>query len=156
MVATYTAQHIGSRREVRTVIWQPADAATAQIVDLGQPQGASALMLPIANFRRFLAQATTSLLVGTGPTAFSICAATDAAGSGVQLVVTHAMGSLPNAEGDSVILECDVDQIHEVLATATHVGVWLDCNNNDDETAITFIRDEPMFPQSGLTADYVS
>lgn len=156
MVATYTANHLLAARELRTVIWQPADAATAQIVDLGQPQGAGALMLPIAQFRRFQAQITTSLLVGSGPTAFSICAATSAAGADVALVVTHAMGSLPNAEGDSVNLECDVDQIHEVLATATHVGVWLDCNNNDDETAVTFIRDEPMFPRSGLTADYVS
>lgn len=156
MVATYTAQDLGARMEVRTVIWQPADAATAQIVDLGQPQGASALMLPIARFRRFLAQCTTSLLTGTGPTAFSICAATSAAGAGVQLVVTHAMGSLPNAEGDSVVLECDVEQIHEVLPTATHVGVWLDCNHNDDEAAITFIRAEPLAERSGLTADYVS
>jgi hypothetical protein len=157
MVATYTANHMMALQEVRTVIWQPADAATAQIVDLGQPQGAGALMLPIADWRRFHAQITTSLLVGSGPTAFSICAATSAAGAGVTLVVTHAMGSLPNAEGDSVNLECDVEQIREVLATATHVGVWLDCNHNDDETAVVFIRADPFFgPKDGLTADYVS
>jgi hypothetical protein len=156
MVATYTAQDLGARMEVRTVIWQPADAATAQIVDLGQPQGASALMLPIANFRRFMAQCTTSLLTGTGPIAFSIAAGTSAAGAGVTLVVTHAMGSLPNAEGDSVVLECDVEQIREVLPTATHVGVWLDCNHNDDEAAITFIRADPEHPHADLTADYVS
>jgi hypothetical protein len=157
MVATYGAVHLTALQEVRTVIWQPADAATAQIVDLGQPQGAGALMLPIAVFRRFHAQITTALLVGSGPTAFSICAATSAAGAGVQLVVTHALGSLPNAEGDSVNLECDVDQIREVLATATHVGVWLDCNHNDDETAVTFIRADPFYgPRAGLTADYVS
>jgi hypothetical protein len=156
MVATYTADRISGRRLQRTVIWQPADAATAQIVDLGQPQGASLLMLPIANYRRFSAQATVSLLTGTGVTAFSICAGTSAAGAGVQLVVTHALGSLPNAEGDSVWLECDVEQIHEVLATATHVGVWLDCNHNDDETAITFTCEEPIYPHTGITADYVS
>lgn len=156
MVATYTAHKFQSEMEVRTVIWQPADAATAQLVDLGQPQGAGNLCLPIANFRRFLAQITTSLLVGTGPTAFSIYAATDAAGTGGVAVVTHALGSLPNAEGDSVVLECDVEQIREVLATATHVGVWIDCNNNDDETAVTFIRAEPFYPRAGLTADYVS
>lgn len=157
MVATYTAHKLLADEEQRTVIWQPADAATAQIVDLGQPQGASALMLPIALFRRFKAQITTSLLVGTGPTAFSICAATSAAGAGVLLVVTHAMGSLPDAEGDSLVLECNAEQIHEVLPTATHVGVWLDCNHNDDETAITFTRADPLYgPRAGLTADYVS
>src|SRR5690349_20584656 len=102
MVASTTAAVLASEMEVRTVIWQPADAATAQLVDLGQPQGASQLMLPIALFKRFLAQITTSLLVGTGPTAFSIYAATDATGTGGVAVVTHALGSLPNAEGDSV------------------------------------------------------
>lgn len=156
MVATYTAQHLAARRLQRTVIWQPADAATAQIVDLGQPQGAGLLMLPIAQYRRFSAQVTTSLLTGTGPTAFSICAATDAAGTGVQLVVTHAMGSLPDAEGDSVWLECDVEQVREVLSTATHVGVWLDCNHNDDESAVTFTCEEPLYPHADLTDDYVS
>lgn len=156
MVATYTAHHLLAREEQRTVIWQPADAATAQIVDLGQPQGAGAKMLSIADYRRFKAQVTASLLVGTGVTAFSICAATDAAGTGVQLVVTHAVGSAPDAEGDSLVLECDVEQIREVLSTATHVGVWLDCNHNDDETAVVFTRAEPRFPRAGLTADYVS
>lgn len=157
MVATYTAHHLLAQEEQRTVIWQPADAATAQLVDLGQPQGAGNLCLPIALFRRFKAQITTSLLVGTGPTAFSIYAATSAAGAGGVAVVTHAMGSLPDAEGDSLVLECDVEQIREVLATATHVGVWLDCNNNDDETAVTFTRADPLYgPRAGLTADYVS
>ena len=157
MVATYTAHKLLADEEQRTVIWQPADAATAQIIDLGQPQVGTGLMLPIANFRRFKAQATVSLLAGTGIVAFSICAATSAIGAGVQLVVTHALGSLPNAEGDSVVLECDVEQIREVLAAATHVGVWLDCQHNDDETAVTFTRAEPFYgPRAGLTADFVS
>lgn len=157
MVATYTAHNLLAREEQRTVIWQPADAATAQLVDLGQPQTGADLGLPIAHFRRFKAQITTSLLVGTGPTAFSIYAMTSAAGAGAVAVVTHAVGSLPNAEGDSLVLECDVEQIREVLATATHVGVWLDCNHNDDETAVTFTRADPFFgPRAGLTADFVS
>lgn len=156
MVATYTANHLRSRMSVRTVIWQPADAATAQLVDLGQPQGASALMLPIADYDCILVQITASLLVGTGVTAFSIYAGTSAAGANPTAVVTHAVGSAPDAEGDSLVLECNVEQIHEVLATATHVGVWLDCNNNDDETAVTVIRCGARFEKSGLTADYVS
>lgn len=155
-VASTTAMHLRANAEIRTVIWQPADAATAQLVDLGQPQGASELCVPIMGFRRFFAQLTTSLLAGTGPTAFSIYAATSAAGAGGVAVVTHALGSLPNAEGDSVCLECNVEQIRETLATATHVGVWVDCNHNDDEAAVVFIRAEPENPRASLTADYVS
>lgn len=156
MTATTTAHHLMARREMRTVIWQPADAATAQLVDLGQPQGGGNLCLPIANFRRFQAQVTASLLVGNGVIAFSIYAATDAAGTNGTAVVTHGVASAPDAEGDSLNLECNVEQIREVLAAATHVGVWLDCANNDDETAVVFVRDDPFYPHAGLTADYVS
>jgi hypothetical protein len=156
MVATYTADKLKSKMLVRTVIHQPADAATAQLVDLGQPQGASQKCLPIALFQRVLVQVTASLLVGNGVTAFSIYAATDAAGSGGVAVVTHAVGTAPDAEGDSLNLECDVNQIREVLATATHVGVWLDCANNDDEAAVTIILAEPTYAYPGLTPDYTA
>jgi len=155
-VATSTAVHVSANRKQTAVLWAPADAATAQLVDLGQPQGASLLMWPIEEFRVFSAQILVTLLTGTGPTAFSIYAGTSAAGAGAVAVVTHAMGSLPNAVGDSLFLECNAEQIHESLATATHVGVWLDCNNNDDETAVVFTCEDPYYPRAGLTADYVS
>jgi hypothetical protein len=65
----------------------------------------TAPFIPIANFRRFAAIYMTS--VGTGGiTAFSIMAATSAAGAGAVAVVTHALGSNPDAVGDFVTLEC--------------------------------------------------
>ena len=152
----YTAAHISANRKQTATIWAPADAATAQLVDLGQPQAASVLMVPIKEFKTFSAQATVSLLGGTGIVAFSIYCGTSAAGANPTSVVAHALGSLPNAVGDSVFLETNVDQIHDALATATHVGVWLDCQHNDDETAITFTSESPTFPRADLTADYVS
>jgi hypothetical protein len=157
-VASTTAMHLRANAEIRTVIWQPADAATAQLVDLGQPQGASTPCLPILGFRRFLAQMTISLQQAgaNAIVAFSIYAATSAAGAGGVAVVTHALGTTPNAEGDSVTLECTVEQIRETLATATHVGVWCDMTHNDDEVAVTFIRAEPLHARDGLTADYIS
>lgn len=156
MTATTTAVHVSANRLQRTVVWKPADAATAQLVDLGQPQGASALMLPIQTYRRFTAQTCATLLVGNGVTAFSIYAGTSAAGAGAVAVVTHAVGSAPDAQGDSLFLECNVEQVREVLATATHVGVWIDCQHNDDETSVTFTCEEPFYPVAGLTADYVA
>ena len=51
---------------------------------------------------------------------------------------------------------CNVEQVHAALATATHVGVWLDCQHNDDEIAVAWTQDEPRFPRANLTADYVS
>jgi len=156
MTATAATEHLTANLLVRTVIHQPADAATAQLVDLGQPQGATVRMLPIANYNRFLVEATASLLVGNGVIAFSIYAGTNAAGATPTAVRTHAVGTAPDAEGDSLFLECSVQDIHEVLPTATHVGVWLDCANNDDETAVTVICANPRFPVAGLSADYTA
>ncbi len=156
MVATYTAQKLKSRMKMISVIHQPGTATTAQLVDLGQPQGASLKCLPIADYKSFLAQVTASALTGNGVTAFSIYGATDAAGTGGTAVVTHAVGTAPDAEGDTLYLECNVEQIHEVLSTATHVGVWLDCANDADEIAVTFVCAEPRHPQTGLTADYTA
>lgn len=156
MVATYTAEKISAEADIRTVIHNPADAATAQFIDLALPKTGATQCLPIAGFRRFYARITTSILGGTGPTVFELYAATSAAGAGKIVIASHAMGSLPNAINDQVGLECDVAQIHEVLPTATHIGVWLDCNHNDDEVACTFIRFDPDFAYAGLTSDYVS
>jgi hypothetical protein len=156
MPATYTAEHVSANRKQIAVVWQPADAATAQLVDLGQPQGASALMLPIEEFTHFTAQTCASLLAGSGVTVFKIYCGTDAAGSTPTVVVAHAVGTAPDAEGDSLFLECNAEQIHEVLATATHVGVWLDCQHNDDETVVIFTCEHPTYARAGLTADYTA
>ena len=157
-VASTTAMKFRANNDVRTVIWQPADAATAQLVDLGQPQGAGNLCLPILGFRRFFAQMTISLQqAGTNDiVAFSIYAASTAAGGTPYAVVTHALASTPTAEGDSVCLECDIEQIRETLPTATHVGVWCDMTHNDDEVAVVLIRSDPLHPRAGLTADYIA
>ncbi|HUW56578.1 MAG TPA: hypothetical protein VMZ92_08075 [Planctomycetota bacterium] len=155
MTATASTEKVSANRKQIMVAWKPADAATAQLVDLGQPQGASALMLPIKDYHHFTAQTLASLLVGAGVIAFSIYAGTSAAGATPTAVKTHAVGSAPDAQGDSLFLECSVQDIHEVLPAATHVGVWLDCANNDDETSITFTCERPRFPVAGLTADYI-
>lgn len=153
--ATSTANKLRTELFVRTVIHQPAAAATAQLVDFGQPQGASVVMIPIENFHHFLVQVTASLLVGAGVTVFEIHAGTSAAGAGNTVVKAHAVGSAPDAEGDSLNLEVSVEQIHESLPTATHVGVWIDAANNDDEAAVTIIG-VPRFAYDNLTPDYVA
>lgn len=152
----YTREWFRNRFLIRPVIHQPGTSTTAQLVDLGQPQGASVKMLPIENFNRFCAVVTASALTGNGVTAFSIYAGTDAAGTTPTEVVAHAVGTAPDAEGDTLFIECDVDQIHAALATATHVGVWLDCANDADEIAVTMICGLARFEYEDLTADYTA
>jgi len=158
-VATTIAQHLRALMEVRVVENDP-DADTTCIVDLAQPQAGgagtpTAGCLPLAHFRRFMAVYMTT--VGTGGiTVFDIIAATDAAGTGAVAVVSHAIGSNPNAIGDTLFLECTAEQIHETLATATHVGVHINLVTSTDEGVVTFVRADPFYPRAGLTADYVS
>jgi len=156
MTATASTEHLTANALVRPVIHDPADATVAQLVDLGQPQGATVLMLPIINFHRFLAYCMASALTGAGVNAFSIYAGTSAAGATPTAVKTHAVGTAPDAVGDVLFLECSVQDIHEVLPTATHVGVWLDCANAADQIAVTMICFNPRFPVAGLTADYTA
>lgn len=151
-VATTTAMHLRANMEVRIAEYDVDDALG--FVDLAQPQGGSVPCLPITGFRRFMAGWFNSVGTG-GATAFHIVAATDAAGTGVLPVVSHAIGSNPNAVGDQLFLECTVEQIRETLPTATHVGVQIDMVTTTDEGVCVFIRAEPVHPRAGLTADYV-
>lgn len=152
MVATYTAEHLRSRSERRMVDYDIDGALN--VVDLGQPQGAGNKCLSIAQHRRFLAGLFRSL--GTGSvTAFHIIAATAADGTGAVAVVSHAVAAAPDLLNDTIWLECDVEQIREVLPTATHVGVQIDLVTAGDECVVFFERAEPLHPASGLTADFI-
>jgi len=136
------------------------DTGNDAYVDLAEPAAGSpgsptAPFLPISGFRRWAAIYMTTVGTG-GATAFKIMAATSAAGAGATEVAAHAIGSNPNAVGDFLVLECNVEQVREVLATATHIGVLVNLVTSTDEGALTFIEAEPVHEYAGLTADYVS
>jgi len=153
MTATYTANRELSNR-VRRLVDYDIDGAL-NVVDLGQPQGAGNKCLPIALFRRFVAGLFRS--VGTGSvTAFSIIAATAADGTGATIVATHALGSAPDAVGDTIWLEANVEQVREVLAGATHVGVQVDLVTAGDECVVYFEQADPLYVSPDLTADFIS
>ncbi len=154
MVARYDAQSLLARFKCRMADWNP-DAADKVIVDL-DPTG-SGECFPIARSKRFL----FGIIVNTtGATPndleeFEVIAATDADGTGATVVKAHALGSTPDAIGDTVWLEVDVKQIREVLATATHVGIRAEVTTATSQCTITIIE-ERMEEYNSLTADYVS
>ena len=154
MPATYAAEKLRSRHNIRMVDYD-IDAAL-NVVDLGQPQGAGNKCLAIKDgYKNFLAALFRS--VGTGTvTKFEIIAATAADGTGATIVVSPAIAAAPDAVGDQIFLECDIEQVKEVLPTATHVGVRVQLATATDEAVVLFMRSEPTFATSGLTADYVS
>lgn len=151
--ATYDAEHLFSRMEWTPGVDFDPDATTLTLVDLDP--ATSGECLEIKDFRRFAASFTRTVGVGDLD-AFQIIAATDADGTGAVIVKAHAIGSQPNALNDRIVLEVDVEQIREVLATATHVGVRAQFATATDEGQIGFIRADPFYPHAGLTADYIS
>ena len=153
MAATYDADVLRSRAHRVLVDFDP-DATTKTIVDLDN-SGSGELFALSDGYHRFLAGLFHS--VGTGNIdAFEIIAATDADGTGATIVAEHAFGSEADAVGDYVWLECDVDQVYEVLSTATHVGVRAQLATGTDECVIYFERAEATFKHDALTADYIS
>lgn len=154
MPATYTAHVAMARSERRMVDYDIDDALN--VVDLGQPQGAGNKCLPLSDgYKRFVAGLFRS--VGTGSvTKFQIIAATAADGTGATIVTEHGIGSAPNAVGDTIWLEADIEQVKEVLPTATHVGVRVQLVTTTDEAVVSFERLEPTYARHGLTADFIS
>ena len=105
--------------------------------------------------------ALAAALTGTGVTAFSILANSDSAGGGTDAtVVTHALGTAPDAAGDYVVIECTAEQIRAVETAATgqlrYVTAKIDANNASDQIAVIYIRHGAKFEKSGLTADVIA
>ena len=154
MVATSTAHKLMANLACKMVSFIPG-SADKEIVDL--VPGTSDECLPIARSRRFL---FGIMLVTGGATPdeieeFEIIAATDADGGGAVVVVAHAIGTAANLIGDTLWLEADVENIREVLATATHVGVRAELVASTDECALTVIE-QRIEQEAGLTADYIA
>lgn len=143
MPATYDAEHITSRQVTKLHDFDP-DATTKTAVEWRSVQG----------FRRFLAGLVRT--VGSSATTFEIQAATDSSGTGATAVVTHAVGSEPDAVEDQLYLECDIEQIREVVADATHWSAVISFATATDEAVVLTEEHEAQYPRSGLTADIVA
>lgn len=153
MAATASVHKVLGNCDLRLLDFDPNGTAPT-LVDLDTATSGEGLT--IAHFRSFVAGLFRS--VGTGTVAeFAIIADTDDdMATTPTVVVTHAIGSAPDAVGDTIWLECDVEQIREVLSGATHVGVRIDLATATDECVVFFGRFEAMFPRRNLTADYIS
>jgi hypothetical protein len=154
MPAQYTANHLRTAAK-RDMVFHDPDSADLELVDL-DPTG-DAECLPIKEYRRFL----FGLLIAGSATpsdvdGFEIIAATDDDGTGATVVVTDTFGATPDATGDVVWLECDVEQVREVLATATHIGVRVEFADAASECTIYYELAHPFYPRAGLTADRVA
>ena len=109
---------------------------------------------PILPFRSFLASLVRT--IGTAATTFDIAVATDSSGTSAAAVITHAVGSEPNAVEDQLHLECNVENMRETLATATHWSPRISVATDSDEMVVLTLETDSQFPRDGLTADIVA
>lgn len=160
MASTATHEHFSAREKFWVVEHDPAGASTDPVVvDLGEPQGASTQCISLtANGGLRSLRVKCMKTVGTGNTdEFSIIAATDATGTNATVVqqVATATAQTQNAVGDQLYLEVTIEQIREVLPTATHVGVRHEAATGTDEWVFACIADY-LHQYAGLTANYIS
>lgn len=97
-------------------------------------------------------------LTGLGVTAFKILANSESDGSGTDYEIkVHAVGSAPDAAGDSLVLECNAEEINEVSGgLARYVSANITAANAADNIVATYVRAKPRYPQADLTADAVA
>lgn len=97
-------------------------------------------------------------LTGAGVTVFKILANAQSNGGGTDYEIkAHAVGSAPDADGDYLVLECSAEEIAQVSGgLARYVSANIDTADASDNIVATYIRCNPRFAQSGLTADVVA
>lgn len=143
MPATYSAEHLTSRSQRKLHDFDPG-ATTVTAVEWRE----------IKEFRRFLAGFVRT--VGISAVTLDIAVATDSSGTSATQVVAHAVLSQPDAVEDQLYLECDAEQMREVLAGATHWSPRLSFATATDEGVVLTEEAVPYFARNGLTADIVA
>lgn len=149
----YTANKLRAQAERRLVDFDP-DSADPVVATLNPAASAKGLAFS-DGIRGVIAGLFRS--VGTGDVdAFEIIVADDAAmTTNVAVVIAHALGSAPDAVGDTVWLEATAEQLRAASATAQYVGVRAELATSTDE-CVVLIERHLTSARDGLTADYIS
>lgn len=80
--------------------------------------------------------------------------ASDGSGSDV-VIVTHAVGSQPNAVGDYIFLECTAEQVGAAGTDLRYVSAQVEFATGTDEGVVTYIRCGGR-EYTGLSSDTVA
>ncbi len=154
MAATYDAEKVFSENFIRSVDFDP-DTGNATLVTLNPAATEKCLDLKANGIPKRYAFIIFHS-VGTGAiTTATVVAATAADGTG-QTTVKQIAPTTVDAVGDYAVVEVDIEQIREVLPTATHVGLEIDLVTSTDECVVTVIGSDVTYKRNGLTALYAA
>lgn len=134
----------------------PNDAATEQSVKAG---ATTTTWKDLRDYDGFAVLAMTALKVGNGMIELSIYAAEDASGTNATEIKTSGVIAA-DAIGDYSALECTAEEIAQIGRAAgyalRYVAAYVDCQHNDDEVAVTYIRHGAKAAVAGLTAETIA
>jgi len=109
------------------------------------------------NFRKFAVATCASALTGVGVTALVLQGNTASDGSGTDVTLaTHAVGTAPDAVGDMLYLEADLDDAAVGTDGIRYVNALVTAANAADDTVVTYILSEAKYPAAGLSADVIA
>lgn len=156
MVTALATEKFFANNCVEMFYHAPAAAATEQSVKAG---ATATTWKAMRDYEGFAVAAMTTLLTGTGMIELSIYAATDASASNAtEIKTTGAIAA--DAVGDYTVLEVSAEEINQLGKAAgydfTHVTAYVDCQHNDDEVAVAYIRYGAKRAYTGMTAETIS
>lgn len=151
----YTAHKILAKNNVRLLDFDP-DSGSAVIATLNPAASEKGLAFGALGGLEAVAVGLFRS-VGTGTvSAFKIIVGDNAAlTTNATDVVSHALGSAPDAVGDTVWLEATAEQLRAASASALYWGVSITLQTSTDECVLGVIQ-KPKDLYGGLTADYIS
>lgn len=109
------------------------------------------------NFRKFTVMSTAVLLTGAGLTTFELegNSANDGSGTNV-LLVAHPIGTAPDAVGDSLFLEVDIDDAAAGTDNIRFVNARVIADNALDDHHFTYILSAAKNASAGQSADIIA
>lgn len=130
-------------------------AMTSYDFDPGATAATAVTKVDMRDFETFICQFVRT--VGTGALEFEIVANTDTTTTGETVVksATYTDGE-PNAVGDYVFLEVDVDELAAVEGGNRYLGARIALATGTDEAVINYVRGNPKRAYSGLCSDNIA
>ena len=139
-------------------MWDHDPGGTAAAV-VTPDAGTTVRYVDMRDYNGFAVVAMATVLGGANMTLLEIVAADDAAGTNVTIVKTSGVLAA-DAVGDFACEECTAEEIAQLSEAAgyslRYVAGRITCANAGDELVVTYIRHQPKFPASGLTADTIA
>lgn len=127
-----------------------------KLITADHTSAADAGWVDARNFRKFAVSTCATVLTGVGVTALVLQGNSASDGSGTDVTLaTHAVGSAPDAVGDSLFIECDLDDA-AAATSIRYVNALVTAANAADDTLCTYILSGIKHATSGQSADVVA